>query len=388
MIVFISYAKEDSEKVSRIHADLKASGYQPWMDVHDIAPGQDWKFALQRAISTCDAAIICLSTKSVSKTGYVQVEVKEFLEQRKRRPEGSIYLIPVRLEPCQIPSELAEVHYADLFEQGGWEKVIASLGEAKRERRALQEQGEIRGDFTIRTRVLEERWEGLPGYTARLSYPDLTGEDATACDELNTVFRAKRLSTLQWLRANRAQQDREFWHDRGETAMFEGITDYRITFVSAAALSVVFTNYKYEGGAHGMTLFSSDNFQLGPVSRLPLDAFFKSDVDYRAFLGALAREGIKRQAWEHSLSEEHRFFGDLFSGEMERDWLAQGTTFKDNEMPEFTFSNSGLTLYFPPYQVACYAAGTWEITLPYYDLRDILRPDGPHNLFIARPEER
>ena|ERR1041385_3958635 len=107
MIVFISYAKEDSEKVSRIHADLKASGYQPWMDVHDIAPGQDWKFALQRAISTCDAAIICLSTKSVSKTGYVQVEVKEFLEQRKRRPEGSIYLIPVRLEPCQIPSELA-----------------------------------------------------------------------------------------------------------------------------------------------------------------------------------------------------------------------------------------------------------------------------------------
>jgi hypothetical protein len=73
---------------------------------------------------------------------------------------------------------------------------------------------------------------------------------------------------------------------------------------------------------------------------------------------------------------------------MERDWLAQGTTFKDNEMPEFTFSNSGLTLYFPPYQVACYAAGTWEITLPYYDLRDILRPDGPHNLFIARPEER
>jgi len=282
---------------------------------------------------------------------------------------------------------MADLHYADLFEKDGWQKVISSLADARREQRALQEQGEIRGDFTIFTRVLEEQWDGLPGYTVRLSYPELTGEDAAACDELNTVFRAKQLSTLHWLRANRAQQAPELWQNLAGMAMFEAITDYRITFISAASLSIVFTNYTYEGGAHGMTHFSCDNFQLGPAARLPLEAFFNSRTDYRAVLGALAREGLKRQAWERSLSDEHNFFADLFEGEYAKEALVTGTRF-DQHIPDFTFSSSGLTLYFPPYQVAPYAAGHFEVTLSFYDMREVLRPDGPHQLFISRPEER
>jgi hypothetical protein len=93
MIIFLSYAKEDSVRVGEIYKDLKDAGYQPWMDNSDISPGQDWKFEIQKAISICNAAIIFLSTRSISKTGYLQVELSEFLEQRKRRPEGSIYLI-------------------------------------------------------------------------------------------------------------------------------------------------------------------------------------------------------------------------------------------------------------------------------------------------------
>ena len=96
MIIFLSYAKEDSARVGQIYERLKEAGYQPWMDNHDISPGQDWKFAIQKAISICDAALVFLSSKSISKTGFVQVEIAGFLEQQKRRPEGSIYLIPVQ----------------------------------------------------------------------------------------------------------------------------------------------------------------------------------------------------------------------------------------------------------------------------------------------------
>jgi hypothetical protein len=68
--VFLSYAKEDVGRVKQIYADLKAAGHQPWMDTYDLNPGQDWKAALQLAISKCDAALICLSNNSVSKTGW------------------------------------------------------------------------------------------------------------------------------------------------------------------------------------------------------------------------------------------------------------------------------------------------------------------------------
>ena len=103
MIVFLSYAKEDSGTVGEFYKVLKQAGYHPWMDTCSILPGQDWKFEIQNAIAPCDTAIIFLSERSVSKTGYVQAELREFLDQRNLRPEGAIYLIPAHLDECDVP---------------------------------------------------------------------------------------------------------------------------------------------------------------------------------------------------------------------------------------------------------------------------------------------
>jgi hypothetical protein len=389
MIIFLSYAKEDSERVGLIYKELKEAGYQPWMDNHDISPGQNWQFEIKNAISICNAAIIVLSSKSVSKTGYVQVELKEFLEQRKRRPERSIYLIPVRLEPCAIPHELSDLHYADLFDSSGWDRVITSLEKAKSEQSLIQEQGEKRGTFTVFTRVIEEQWDGSPGYLARLSYPELRGgATAEACEEINQVFKARCLSTLHGLRANCMNQDPSVWERRKEfgTATYKTIKDYRITFLSNTALSIVDSYLVYTCGAHENFYFTTDNFVLQPtVSELSLGTFFQRHQDYRKVLGLQAREALKRQAWERSLSSEtsSEFYANMFVGEgFSKDWLMQGTEFKDNTDVRFTFSQTGVTLYFRPYEVACFAAGNWEVTLPYYDLREILPASGIHELFI------
>jgi len=352
------------------------------MDNSDISPGQDWKFEIQKAIFICNAAIIFLSTRSVSKTGYLQVELSEFLEQRKRRPEGSIYLIPVRLDPCPVPTHMSNLHYADLFEPEGWARVIASLEKAKREQSLIREQGETRGKFTVFTKVIEEQWDGLPGYSARLSYPELhDGATALACKEINQVFKARCLSTLHELRSNRADQDPSFWEDKKKygIATYKPIQDYRIMFLSESALSIVFTSMVYTGGVHENYRFVTENFALQPVVQLQLASFFRHD--YRKTLGLLSREALKKQSWERSLSIEH--FANIFdSDEMGKEWLVRGTTFEDNTKVYFTFSGEGLTLYFPPYEVAHFAAGSWEVTLPYYDLREILRPNGMHQLFI------
>jgi hypothetical protein len=161
--------------------------------------------------------LVFLSSRSISKTGFVQVEIAEFLEQRKRRPEGSIYLIPVRLDSCAVPARMADLHYTDLFEPDGWYRVIASLEKAKREQLLLREQGEKRGTFAVFTRVMEEEWDGLPGYLARLSYPELRGGASTeACEELNHVFKAHCLSTLHGLRSNRVDQNPSLWEGKKE----------------------------------------------------------------------------------------------------------------------------------------------------------------------------
>ncbi len=299
VIVFLSYAKEDVKRIERIYANLKAAGYQPWMDTHDLKPGQDWKAALQLAISKCDAALICLSNNSVSKTGYIQVELREFFEQRKRRPEGSIFVIPVRLEPCTVPTSMAELHYADLFEAGGWDRVVASLNEVRQDKSVLAEHGETRGNFSVFTKVIEEEWEGLPGYSVRLSYPEIhrLNVGIEVCHQLNGIFRARALELLYARRANRFNQEPDLWQNRQSTATYDTIANYKITFLSDAALSIVTTIYEYTGGAHGIHFYRTDNYALQPIGRLPLSAFFVTGGNHWDKLGALAREGKKKQAW-------------------------------------------------------------------------------------------
>jgi hypothetical protein len=283
---------------------------------------------------------------------------------------------------------MSELHYADLFEADGWDRLIASLESAKREQSLLLEQGQARGTFTVFTRVMEEQWEGLPGYSARLSYPELRGgATAEACQELNQVFRARCLSTLHELRSNRLNQDpsrwehlqnTDVWENIKEVAVYKNVQDYRITFLSESALSIVFTSMVYTGGVHENYRIDADNFALKPVSELSLVDFFRRGCNYREILGLQSREALKRQAWERSLSSAQ--FANIFDSQTGKEWLVEGTTFKDKVV--FTFSDEGFTLYFPPYQVAAFAYGSWEVTLPYYDLREILCPNRLHQLLI------
>jgi hypothetical protein len=109
-----------------------------------------------------------------------------------------------------------------------------------------------------------------------------------------------------------------------------------------------------------------------------LGTLFKTDCDYRGILGIQSREALRAHAWERSLADV--FTTDALGAE----WLVSGTTFEHDDKVDFTLSEAGLTLYFPPYQVACFALGSWEVTLPYYNLREILPPN--LQLLIAASE--
>jgi hypothetical protein len=41
-------------------------------------------------------------------------------------PEGDIFVIPVKIEPCKLEDRLSGIHSVDLFEASGFEKMIQS----------------------------------------------------------------------------------------------------------------------------------------------------------------------------------------------------------------------------------------------------------------------
>jgi hypothetical protein len=104
--VFLCHAKEDEYKAQIIFDRLKRRGHRPWMDIHSLLPGEHWEQEIERAIKQADYFIACLSSHSVNKRGFVQRELRYALDVLAEIPPGKIYLIPVRLESCEIPGYL------------------------------------------------------------------------------------------------------------------------------------------------------------------------------------------------------------------------------------------------------------------------------------------
>lgn len=128
--VFISYAREDKEVAQKIYEDLKKNGAAPWIDLENLLPGQNWRIAISQAIKECDFFLAILSSKSVSKRGYVQKELKKALDILDEFPPSRIFIIPVRKDECKpLHEKLQDLHWLDLFPSynEGLKKILKSL---------------------------------------------------------------------------------------------------------------------------------------------------------------------------------------------------------------------------------------------------------------------
>lgn len=125
--IFLCHSSGDKEDVRRLRTQLLSAGFQPWLDEEDILPGQDWDREIRRAIRACDLVLVCLSRASVTKTGYVQKEIRIVLDEADHQPEGTIYVIPARLEDCEVPERLQRWHRVDLFTADGYGRLLRSL---------------------------------------------------------------------------------------------------------------------------------------------------------------------------------------------------------------------------------------------------------------------
>jgi hypothetical protein len=104
------------------------------MDIKNILPGEKWQRSIQHALQQSQFFLACLSQTSVTKRSYLRREFREALEKRQEMLDSDIYLIPVRLEECEIPEELREHQGVDLFAEDGWTRIVKAL-QAGMERR-------------------------------------------------------------------------------------------------------------------------------------------------------------------------------------------------------------------------------------------------------------
>lgn len=126
--VFLCHSKDDKEHVRKLYLRLLSLGCMPWLDDESLLPGQDWDMEIRNAIRSSHVFIACLSNGSVTKRGYVQKEIRFALDVASEIPEDDIFIIPIKLEPCDVPTALAKWQWLEAYKDG-YGRLIASLAQ-------------------------------------------------------------------------------------------------------------------------------------------------------------------------------------------------------------------------------------------------------------------
>ncbi len=114
--VFLCHSSQDKPTVRKLYQRLNAEGWiDPWLDEEKLLPGMDWDIEIEKAVETADVVIVCLSSNSVNKEGYIQKELRFALNVALKMPEETIFIIPLRLNECKPPSKLTIWQYIDYF---------------------------------------------------------------------------------------------------------------------------------------------------------------------------------------------------------------------------------------------------------------------------------
>jgi len=70
---------------------------------------------IERAVENSDVVIMFLSDNSITKEGFVQKEIKKAIDKADEKPEGTVFIIPIRIEDCVVPKRLSKWQWIDYF---------------------------------------------------------------------------------------------------------------------------------------------------------------------------------------------------------------------------------------------------------------------------------
>lgn len=369
--VFLSYATPDRQRAREIHRFLEVNGINVWIDEERLDGGQPWKLEIQRAVNAADLVVLLISPASMERNGFYHREMGMVLENAQHRPHGRVFPIPVLLDAeMEIPERLAELHCIRLAGEADRDKLLRAvrrgLGQQEASRETIRRESEIDWSF----HSLEERWEGLPGYDAQISWPRYTSSRYRLISHASDAIRAEMQLMLAGERAVKLAQQSDahsFGQDRvlRTNALSVTVED---PVIQHHVLTQYATVYGYWAGAiHGFHAPRSWVFLLEPLIPIArLEVVFREPEVAFAVLQAEARTRLlaELEAMDPSETDDARTSRTAWIDEGTADWDAFGC---------FGFEPSGLGLRFAPYCVAAYAFGTLAVRIPYGAIEELLR---------------
>ena len=185
-------------------------------------------------------------------------------------------------------------------------------------------------------------------FEAKVVYPQFAG-----FDDLNALVKSRALDAYDDFKSSAQKTRREIESASSQKLPpFEYIASCDTIVMSEKYISMLFTAYRYEGGAHGETLLDSITY----------DKALKKEVSITEASG-LSVKDIATKCKDY-FTKRLNYGGNGAEAQKARtDWIAEGTIPEASNYQTFTYDGKTLTVYFEPYTVAPYSEGVQKVTI-------------------------
>ena len=185
-------------------------------------------------------------------------------------------------------------------------------------------------------------------FEAEIAYPQFAG-----FDDLNSLIKSRTLGAYNDFKSSAQKTRRELENASAKKLPpFEYAAACDSIIVSDKYISMLFTVYRYEGGAHGETQLDSITY----------DKALKKEVSITEASG-LSIKDIATQCKDYFMKRLSYGGNSAEAKKARTDWIAEGTIPEAGNYQTFTYDGKTLTVYFEPYTVAPYSEGVQKVTI-------------------------
>ncbi|SBV94232.1 TIR domain-containing protein [uncultured Dysgonomonas sp.] len=376
--VFISYAKEDIEAANKLYDYLKRFCFEPWLDKKELLPGQDWNYEIRKALREADFIVLMLSNISVAKRGYVQREYKLALKYYEEKLESDIYIIPCKINDCDVPESLSKYQWVELYrrsEKDEYYQIIQSLN--------IQQQKYLNVDklksilntpLEYKEIEIKEMIKEIYPYTQiDINYPQFIHTENIELKILNSIieniiypiYTNYKLYSAQSLLSNSLTSDYTLNSEEGD--LFNSNNELEITYsfnmLSQSIISFdIWRDCYQSGAAHGYKYIKGHSYVLNPLEEITIEKLFDNEESVLNSFHEICHEKLKDDALNREVIEnrEEEFFI------LEDSYPLKWETF-DN----FYLTKNAITVIFNPYEIAAYSCGHFIVSINYDEILSI-----------------
>ncbi len=182
-----------------------------------------------------------------------------------------------------------------------------------------------------------------------IDIPQIRGlTDKTLEKSLNKSFLAEAQKAKKSAVSIAKSYNKDMLKDQLTPIKFEYISTFSVIEAPKPYLVIGFLEYQYSGGAHGISYQKYFNIDTEDNKVLALKDLFKDNVDYKKIINT----EIKTQIQERSIKGEYFFPG------------SQGFTSIKEDQEYYINSLGNIVIIFNIYEIAPYAAGLVEFSIP------------------------